>query len=28
MLPVINFGKVPFTIRRGERIAQMVIQKV
>ncbi|MCP4345918.1 MAG: dUTP diphosphatase [Desulfobacterales bacterium] len=28
MLPVINLGKVPFTIRRGERIAQMVIQKI
>ncbi|MCP4111234.1 MAG: dUTP diphosphatase [Desulfobacteraceae bacterium] len=28
MLPVINLGKAPFTIRRGERIAQMVIQKV
>jgi dUTP pyrophosphatase len=23
-----NFGKEPFTVRRGERIAQMVIQKV
>ncbi len=28
MLPVINLGKAPFTIRRGERIAQMVVQKV
>jgi dUTP pyrophosphatase len=23
-----NFGKEPFTVRRGDRIAQMVIQKV
>ena len=28
MLPVINLGKVRYTIRRGERIAQMIINKV
>ena len=27
-LILINLGKVPFTIKRGSRIAQMVIQKV
>jgi dUTP pyrophosphatase len=27
-LIVINWGKEPFTIRRGDRIAQMVIGKV
>ena len=27
-IALINFGAVPVTIRRGERIAQMVIQKV
>ncbi|MCX7904384.1 MAG: dUTP diphosphatase [Caloramator sp.] len=27
-LILINFGKEPFTIRRGDRIAQMVINKV
>jgi dUTP pyrophosphatase len=26
MLPLINLGREPFTIRRGDRIAQMVIQ--
>ncbi len=28
MIPLINFGKAPFTINRGDRIAQMVIQQV
>lgn len=28
LLPVINLGKAPYTIRRGDRIAQMVIQPV
>lgn len=28
MVPLINFGKQPFTVKRGDRIAQMVIQKV
>ena len=28
MVPLINFGKEPFTVRRGDRIAQMVIQRV
>ncbi len=28
MLPIINLGKAAFTISRGDRIAQMVIQKV
>ena len=28
MIAVINLGKKPYTIRRGERIAQMVIKKV
>jgi len=28
MLPVINLGRKAYTIRRGDRIAQMVIQKV
>ncbi len=28
LLPVINLGKAPYTIRRGDRIAQMVIQQV
>ncbi len=28
MLPVINLGKTPYTIRRGDRIAQMIIQRV
>lgn len=28
MVPMINFGQKPFTIRRGDRIAQMVIQQV
>ena len=27
-IPLINHGTVPFVIRRGDRIAQMVIQKV
>jgi dUTP pyrophosphatase len=27
-VPLINHGEVPFTIRRGERIAQMVIASV
>ena len=27
MLPVINLGKAPYTIRRGDRIAQMVINR-
>jgi dUTP pyrophosphatase len=27
-VPLINHGDVPFTIRRGERIAQMVIAAV
>ncbi len=27
-IPLINLGKEPFTINRGDRIAQMVIQKV
>ncbi|MDO6355466.1 dUTP diphosphatase [Caloramator sp. CAR-1] len=27
-LILINFGKEPFTVRRGDRIAQMVINKV
>lgn len=28
LLPVINLGKAPYPIRRGDRIAQMVIQPV
>lgn len=28
MLPVINQGKTPYTIRRGDRIAQMVIHRI
>jgi dUTP pyrophosphatase len=28
MIAVINLGKIKFTIRRGDRIAQMVIQQV
>jgi len=28
MIPLINLGKEPYTFRRGERIAQMVIKKV
>lgn len=28
MIPLINFGKAPFTVNRGDRIAQMVIQQV
>jgi dUTP pyrophosphatase len=28
MLPVINLGKAPYTIRRGDRIAQMVINRI
>jgi len=28
MIAVINFGKAPYTIRRGDRIAQMVINQV
>lgn len=28
LLPVINLGKAPYTIRRGDRIAQMVIQQI
>lgn len=27
-LPIINLGPAPFTIRRGERVAQLVIQTV
>jgi dUTP pyrophosphatase len=27
-IPLINLGKTPFTVRRGERIAQMVINRV
>jgi dUTP pyrophosphatase len=27
-LPVINLGPAPYTIRRGERVAQLVIQEV
>ena len=27
-IPMINFGKRPYTIRRGDRIAQMIINKV
>jgi dUTP pyrophosphatase len=27
-LPVINLGPVPYTIRRGDRVAQLVIQEV
>ncbi len=27
-IAVINLGPAPFTVRRGERIAQMVVQKV
>jgi dUTP pyrophosphatase len=27
-LPVINLGRRPYTIRRGERLAQLVIQRV
>ncbi len=27
-LPVINLGTRPFTIRRGERLAQLVVQRV
>jgi len=27
-VPLINLGRAPYTIRRGDRIAQMVIQKV
>lgn len=27
-LPIINLGPAPFTIRRGERVAQLVIQAV
>jgi dUTP pyrophosphatase len=26
MLPLINLGKAPYTIQRGDRVAQMVIQ--
>ena len=28
MIPVINLGKEPYRIRRGDRIAQMVINRV
>ena len=28
MIALINFSKKPFTVKRGDRIAQMVIQKV
>jgi dUTP pyrophosphatase len=28
MIPLINLGPRPFTVRRGDRIAQMIIQKV
>ncbi len=28
MLPLINLGKAPYTIQRGDRVAQMVIQPV
>ncbi|WP_373501492.1 dUTP diphosphatase [Desulfococcus sp.] len=28
MLPVINLGKAPYAIRRGDRIAQMVIHRI
>ena len=28
MIGLINLGRAPYTIRRGERIAQMVIQRV
>jgi dUTP pyrophosphatase len=27
-LPVINLGAAPYTIRRGDRVAQLVIQEV
>jgi dUTP pyrophosphatase len=27
-LPVINLGRRPYTIRRGERLAQLVIQRI
>ena len=27
-IPLINLGNAPYTVRRGDRIAQMVIQKV
>jgi dUTP pyrophosphatase len=28
LVPLINLGKAPYTVHRGDRIAQMVIQKV
>lgn len=28
MVPLINLGQAPFTVRRGERIAQMVVAPV
>ena len=28
MVPLINFGKAPFTVNRGDRIAQMILQQV
>ncbi len=28
MLPLINLGKTPFTLRRGDRVAQMVVHDV
>ena len=28
MVPLINFGKTAYTVRRGDRIAQMVVQTV
>jgi dUTP pyrophosphatase len=27
-IPLINLGKTPFTVRRGDRIAQMVINRI
>ncbi|QTA78641.1 Deoxyuridine 5'-triphosphate nucleotidohydrolase [Desulfonema limicola] len=28
MLPLINLGKIPYTIHRGDRVAQMVINQI
>jgi len=28
MLPLINLGKIPYTIQRGDRVAQMVINQI
>lgn len=27
-VPLINFGEAPFVVRRGERIAQMIVQRI